>query len=256
METTHNYETRDVRRHRTYQALLSFKLALPCNAISNTHTFVSAIESARELREIPDGHEGVERIEVHAIRPYRHGRWAEMETEQYGFSLRVSYTLPSWIPDSYEEFAEVSSGSVESFEDLAATTIRGAFDEARERDAANRHRERVVRQANQIVEHLAHKAREEARRVCRYKQRLAALQAEYDAEREQQARELIDKIDLTEATFEGERIRITEDEDAEPEAVKAAVEALREGPSPASPIPGLGGNMPRVREKDIYPDDA
>lgn len=71
--------------------------------------------------------------------------------------------------------------------------MHSAFDEIVKRVSEAEGFERRVRNANSVLTHLVRLAREKARDVVRYEQRRAALEAEYEAEKQVQADKLADE---------------------------------------------------------------
>jgi len=99
-----------------------------------------------------------------------------------------------------------------------------------------------VSQANVVLEHLCGMVIEKANKVCRYKQRLAALKAEFEAEKQAQVPEILKEF------MEDPRWDDTKEE-IDSLVIKAVRIAL-----PKS-VKGTGGIIPRsradLREGDV-----
>lgn len=111
------------------------------------------------------------------------------------WTVEITYARPKDMPASAQ--GSLDALGISGCDDVSAFApiVRSAIEAGiKARDDAERD-ERELRWANTVVRHYAERVRQMARSVCRYEQRMAALQAEYRAERAAQAAKLITEHD-------------------------------------------------------------
>lgn len=176
-EITHRFESEkhDIRRRRKYYREL--KLALEIR-ISNSDNIENMVMQRRHslMGEIMDAFRAVMKYEhfTRANIPYH------FDSKAIWMAVVVPYIAdkPSeiWSEDECKElFIEAIGGSVE---DKLQSIITAALDKIN----ANYLRENQVADANMALSHYSNILVKRAREATRYKQRLAALKAELDAE--------------------------------------------------------------------------
>lgn len=100
-----------------------------------------------------------------------------------------------------------------------------AFDAVLAELAAERAREERVKHANAVLRHLAEDVRTRAREAVRYKQRIAALEAEYEAEKQAQIVNVLRELDA-ELDADGEGAKFADGTPIDARSIAAAKEAL------------------------------
>jgi hypothetical protein len=126
----------------------------------------------------------------------------------FSATFRMEAERPKEIPD--KEFMLSALGG----EEVMKSTFTRYAELAEEYTKMYEHEEEVKRQANNIVRHFTEEACAEAKKVVRYEQRMAALQAEYVAEVEA----------VVKANMNDWKATLVKDNDVITEAIKLGME--------------------------------
>jgi len=156
---------------------------------------------------------------------------------------------PSKILDERTIIDEVLSSNITHVPDMLSKAVAQGVQAWLDEQA----HEQRVRQANVLTSHLVDKAKEKAAKIVRLEQRMAALQAEYQAEVKEQTDAMIAEL---EAKPEDERT-YSNDNPIDPRVYEAAVRGLDKWGENFKAHVGTGMGFPRSRsEHYVEPEEV
>lgn len=159
-----------------------------------------------------------------------------------GYEYQSHYCLSVFVPaDKPSEILSEAAclerlGGLKQLTGAVMTAARAALDEAEQiADAAEQ-----TRLANAVLEHLTDEVRERSQKIVRFRQRLAALEAELKAEHEAQAAAVLEELETEPLTHTASGQELP---DKSVRAAKAALleQAKKMGAPRRSGLPSLGG---------------
>lgn len=227
--------TRQYGAHVTLVAKVAFRDLDEANRHA-PHLRAAAAAATGELRHIITIGTAHQDSSVLVDEPDSESRWASYRADGQAVAYvwlgwRITYKVsrPKQIPDDLPGVLARIIGTPEEAIDLVGATVRSVVACGVRRRAEERQLGEDVALANHLVDYLCKRARRAADDAARYPARLAALQAEYEVEKQSQATRLAESLASEPLTFEDTGVVPERVVQAALKALPAALKGERHG---------------------------